>query len=84
MNNLPTFEEFLNEGVTKFKGINFDDTPYVASHSKSPKGFGVWAFSMDRKGTDPMFSGSMDYGKAKEWAVDQVKGKGVSTLYVLG
>jgi hypothetical protein len=84
MNHIPTFENFLNEGMTKIKGINFDSTPYISSHGKSPRGYGQWAFSTDRKGSDPMFSNSMDYAKAKEWAADQIKGKGISTLYVLG
>jgi hypothetical protein len=79
MKNIPSFEEFLNEAA------RVDTFPYKASHSKDPKGFGLWYFSFSKDGSDSFSpEKSMSYGDALKWAQAQAKEKKQSVIYVMG
>jgi hypothetical protein len=48
----------------------FDTSDYKRSHSKAPRGEGCWAFAPNTTG-EYMFSTSMSYTEAKQWAREQ-------------
>jgi hypothetical protein len=51
--------------------IEIDDSPFVRSHMKGPKGYGSWAFSLERNPRDVckdvVFTPAMTYSDAKVW-----------------
>jgi hypothetical protein len=50
--------------------INIDDSPFVRSHMKAPRGRGSWAFSINDANApiaDVVFTPSMTYADAKVW-----------------
>lgn len=69
--------------------IYFIDTEYKFSHGHPPRGRGSWAFSVERNpdSTDPaiLWSPSMTFTEAKQWARQQTKARGMKcdALWVL-
>lgn len=66
--------------------LYFSDRPYVSSHLKAPKGFGVWAFSENQRGHNPIFTPAMTLTNAKKWLKNKLATEGVTgtyTVYIL-
>jgi|Laugrefabdmm15dn_1035133.scaffolds.fasta_scaffold94258_2 hypothetical protein len=67
--------------------LYFSDRPYVSSHLKAPKGFGVWAFSENQRGDDMIFTPhAMTLTNAKKWLKSKLATEGVTgtyTVYIL-
>jgi hypothetical protein len=64
--------------------LYFSDRPYVSSHLKAPKGFGVWAFSEDQRGNDMIFTPyAMTLTNAKKWLKTKLKTEGVTGIYTV-
>ncbi len=81
MKHIKLFEEFLNESINE--AVNVRTDRYERSHGKKPKGRGSWAFYFDRMGGDAIFAPhSMDYKDAINWAKEEAKKAGKSTVYV--
>jgi hypothetical protein len=65
------------------EAIQVNTSRYERSHGKKPRGVGMWAFYFDRVGGDPIFAPSvMQYSDAVNWAKEQSKEAGKSTIYV--
>lgn len=47
--------------------IDFDDTQYIFTHGRAPRGYGSWAFSLSRKCDNPIWAPQMNYSDAKVW-----------------
>ncbi len=71
--------------------VDFDTTPFVASHGKEPKGYGQWCFGTKRnidvmKDDECFWSPAMTYGDAKKWAKREIAKRfgtdATGTLYV--
>jgi hypothetical protein len=54
--------------------IEIDVSEYTSSHLQAPRGRGSWAFRILRKGAEPLvlWSSSMTYTEAKQWARDRI------------
>jgi hypothetical protein len=78
MKNIQSFEEFLNEAV------RVETFLYKSSHSKEPRGIGLWYFSFTKNGSDSFSpETTMSYGDALKWAKEKAKKENKSTIYVM-
>jgi len=60
--------------------IQFDTADYRRSHGKQPKGRGRWAF--DIQGDWHFTPRAMTFTEAKQWAAEQARAVGASTVNV--
>jgi len=69
--------------MTKFK---FDPSAFLTGHMQAPRGRGSWAFSLEERPDDVVFSPSMTYSEARKWAVEHfskvVPADWTETVYV--
>jgi hypothetical protein len=75
MKHLPTFENFLNEGIT------VNTSKYKGAHGKEPRGTGIWAFAIG--GVEVMTPKAMSYTDAIKWAQKEAKERQVYFFEVL-
>lgn len=72
-----------DDGVTT-EAVTIHNDRYVRAHGKSPKGKGMWAFSYDNKGNDPIFTPSaMSFADASKWIKDKAKEDKKDIVFVL-
>jgi hypothetical protein len=77
MKHLQSFDSFINEGVT------VDTVRFKRSHSKEPRGFGMWAFYFDKTGGEAILApAAMDYADAVKWAKEEAKKADKKVIYV--
>jgi hypothetical protein len=53
--------------------VKFDPTQFVRSHMEQPKGRGSWAFSLEERPADVVFSPSMTLADARKWMTARVR-----------
>lgn len=70
--------------------LHFDNTPFVASHGRQPKGRGSWGFcnrpNPDMSKDHVWFSPAMTLVEARKWFKETLKNIGVEgehTVYIL-
>lgn len=53
--------------------VEFNSRPFVASHSRQPRGFGCWVFQFEDS-AEPWFAPhSMSFAEAKKAAVEEAR-----------
>ena len=67
--------------------VRFDNSPFVRSHGKEPKGRGSWAFQIDGlRDARIEFSPSMTLAEARRWMAERVQAmpacEGVAQVWV--
>lgn len=64
--------------------VTVNESDFVSSHMKNPKGYGHWIFGIGSKNMSDWFETTGTYAEAKKRAIEEAKKKGKTTVYTMG
>lgn len=76
--------EKSNDMRTVDEVVTVNESDFVSSHVKNPKGYGHWIFGIGSKNMGDWFETTGTYAESKKRAIEEAKKKGKTTIYTMG
>lgn len=76
--------EKSNDMRTVDEVVTVNESDFVSSHVKNPKGYGHWIFGIGSKNMSDWFETTGTYAESKKRAIEEAKKKGKTTVYTMG
>lgn len=64
--------------------VTVNESDFVNSHAKNPKGYGYWIFGIGSKDMSDWFTVTGNYSESKKRAIEEAKKRGKSTIFTMG